>query len=115
MITLFPPALASTIAQAIRHETHNRVRNLGIEQDGPDVIVRGRAASYYIKQLAHRAALDFLEGGHLFNEIQVGPAPAPRRGGIHLHTASDTPYFPRSRPRAQDAGSTAATALSTSM
>ncbi len=72
MIALFPPALSDTIAEAIRLETHNQVRDLNIEQDGPDVIVRGRATTYYVKQLAHRAALAVLDDGRLFNEIQVG-------------------------------------------
>lgn len=74
MIALFSPALSDIIAEAIRHETHDRVRDLDIEQDGPDVIVRGRVTSYYIKQLAHRAALGVLDSGRLFNEIQVGYA-----------------------------------------
>lgn len=109
MITFFPPALSDRIAEAIRHETHNRVRDLDIEQDGPDLIVRGRAASYYVKQLAHRAALELLESGRLFNEIQVGP-PA-RRLGAHLHSVAGAPHFLRASQSTQTGGRTAAPTL----
>jgi hypothetical protein len=74
MTALIAPTLVSILADAIREGTHDRVRDLRVELDGVGVVVRGRAASYYVKQLAHRAALGVLEGGRLFNEIQVGPA-----------------------------------------
>ena len=73
MIALLSPELSNILADAIRAETHDRVRNLCVEVDGPDVIVRGRVASYYVKQLAHRAALGVLEAGRLINAIQVAP------------------------------------------
>ena len=52
--------------------TFRQVRDLNIAQDADRVILRGRAQSYYVKQLATHAVLDLMPGVAVENSICVG-------------------------------------------
>jgi hypothetical protein len=51
--------------------TFRQVRDLNIAQDADRVILRGRAKSYYVKQLATHAVLDLMPGADVENSICV--------------------------------------------
>ena len=52
------PNLGELLAQRISKWTGRRLQNLAIEVGGGRVILRGRAKSFHIKQLAQRGAQD---------------------------------------------------------
>jgi hypothetical protein len=54
----------------LRHTGH-RVRDLVVEMCPGRVTLRGRAPSYYVKQLAQHALLGLLDGTRLDNVIAV--------------------------------------------
>ncbi|MCA9023741.1 MAG: hypothetical protein KDA86_00880 [Planctomycetaceae bacterium] len=51
--------------------TASRVRDLQVHVQGQDVILRGVAPTYYVKQLATHAALDEIDQFTLTNDIDV--------------------------------------------
>jgi len=55
--------LPLTIERHIAQRTFGRLRQLAIEVSGDRVTVRGRAPSYYVKQLAIQACLEATEAG----------------------------------------------------
>jgi hypothetical protein len=55
----------------IRTRSYGRVRDLRIELRGGGLILRGRACSYYAKQLAQQAVLEAGVLPLLANEIEV--------------------------------------------
>lgn len=63
--------LAKTIETRIHSRLGSRVRELKVVVDGPWVILHGRCATYYTKQLAQHAALGVLEDEQLDNQIMV--------------------------------------------
>lgn len=63
--------LAQIIESRIRERLSARVRDLKVEVDGGWVVLHGRCATYYTKQLAQHAALGVLEDEHLDNQIVV--------------------------------------------
>lgn len=62
----------SGIERGIVSRTFGRVRDLQVELAGQVVVLRGKVANYYTKQLAQHGALDLLDGHRLVNEIVVG-------------------------------------------
>ena len=64
--------LAIAIRQRIESRLHGRVRNLAVKIYGQTVVLEGRCATYYSKQLAQHYALGILEDEQLENEIVVG-------------------------------------------
>jgi hypothetical protein len=64
--------LSTMIERRIVSSTHGRVRDLRVEVAGGSVVLRGRVATYYTKQLALHGALDELGDAGLIDEIQVG-------------------------------------------
>jgi hypothetical protein len=68
-----PPSLTDRIVQSVVARTNRRVRNLVIEvaPTGERVVLRGRATSFYVKQLAQEGAQEALPGAHLVNAIVV--------------------------------------------
>ena len=52
-----------TIKQRIVQRTAGRIRMLEVDVIGDKVVVRGRASSYYLKQLALQGALDVIGFG----------------------------------------------------
>jgi hypothetical protein len=51
--------------------TGRRVRDLAIECVAESIVLRGRAATYYVKQLAQQGVRDLLPVVRLVNAIEV--------------------------------------------
>jgi hypothetical protein len=63
--------LAHRIRERIQVRLNGRIHDLRVEVDGKHVVLNGRCATYYSKQLAQHAALGVLEDEHLENAIIV--------------------------------------------
>ncbi len=73
--------LSARIRDRIAKRLAGRIHGLEVRVEGKAVILRGRCATYYSKQLAQHAALGVLEDETLTNAIVVGPGSAfPERG-----------------------------------
>ncbi len=56
---------------AVRRRTEDRVRNLQVVVQDGKLVLRGRCATFYCKQLAQAAAMEAAPGFVLHNEIEV--------------------------------------------
>jgi hypothetical protein len=65
-------ALIEEVETRIRQTTHDRIRDLNVKEEHGWVVIRGRAETYYAKQLALHGALELLPGNRLRAEITVG-------------------------------------------
>lgn len=63
--------LAHRIRERIQVRLGGRIHDLHVQVDDKQVILNGRCATYYSKQLAQHAALGVLEDEHLENAIVV--------------------------------------------
>jgi hypothetical protein len=63
--------LADDIRQRIHKRLPGRIHDLVVRLNGNTVVLEGRCATYYSKQLAQTAALGALEDEHLENSIVV--------------------------------------------
>ncbi len=63
--------LAVKIERAIRRGTGDKVRSLRVDVLDNTILLSGRCATYYCKQLAQHATLEHLEGRSLSNKIEV--------------------------------------------
>ncbi|OHB72442.1 MAG: hypothetical protein A2V70_14470 [Planctomycetes bacterium RBG_13_63_9] len=63
--------LAASIERAVQRETGRGVRNLTVEVNRHGVLLKGRCATYYCKQLAQHAAMGMPGGQRLTNSIEV--------------------------------------------
>jgi hypothetical protein len=63
------------IKRTIRRQTGGGVHQLKVEVSGDTLLLRGRCASFYCKQKAQHAAMDYLLGETLINEIEVDALP----------------------------------------
>jgi osmotically-inducible protein OsmY len=67
-----------TSEEEIRLETHlqtrlgSRVRQVRVESRSHGVVLRGRARTYYAKQLAQQFVMEMTDQPILANEIEVG-------------------------------------------
>lgn len=64
--------LTQRVESHIRQSTHDRIRDLTVEEVHGLVVVRGNAPSYHTKQLALHGALELLSGERFSAEITVG-------------------------------------------
>ncbi len=64
--------LHEKIRRRIVQRLGDRVRDLSVRIEDDRIILEGRCATYYSKQLAQHAALGVIEDEHLENAIQVG-------------------------------------------
>lgn len=64
-------SLSQRVERIVRLRTASRVHNLQVDVQGTDVILRGVAPTYYVKQLATHAALDEIDQRTLTNDIDV--------------------------------------------
>jgi hypothetical protein len=64
--------LAIAIRQRVESRLGGRVRDLAVRVTGETVVLEGKCATYYTKQLAQHAALGVLEHEQLENAIVVG-------------------------------------------
>ncbi|MFL5243974.1 MAG: hypothetical protein ACJ8FY_17875 [Gemmataceae bacterium] len=65
------PLLQTELEQQVKSRTGRRIRNLAIELDSEQVVLRGQACSYYVKQLATHSVHDLLPHFRLENAIVV--------------------------------------------
>ena len=63
--------LQTELERQIHCRTGRRIRNLDIELQAERVVLRGRAATYYLKQLAQHGVRDVLPQVSLENAIIV--------------------------------------------
>jgi hypothetical protein len=63
--------LAASIEQAVQRETGRAVADLTVEVGPQGILLRGRCATYYTKQLAQHAAMNTPGGDRLTNSIEV--------------------------------------------
>lgn len=63
--------LAASIERAVQRETRGGVHNLSVEVSRQGVLLRGRCATYYVKQLAQHAAMALPGSPRLTNQIEV--------------------------------------------
>jgi osmotically-inducible protein OsmY len=66
-----PPGLADLILQRVSTRTSRRVRDLVVEVGPGWVTLRGRAASFHIKQLAQHEVRELLPTARVENAIIV--------------------------------------------
>jgi hypothetical protein len=65
--------LTEQVESRVRQCTHNRVRNLTVEEVQGRVVVRGQVTSHHTKQLALQGALELLSGDRFCANITVAP------------------------------------------
>jgi hypothetical protein len=65
------PQLKCELEDRVLARTGRRIRNLAIELRPEGVVLRGDAASYYVKQLAQHGVRDVLPHVSLHNAITV--------------------------------------------
>ncbi len=63
------------IKRAIRRKTSGAISDLAIQLEADTLILRGRCASFYHKQVAQHTAMHHLDGQSLVNEIEVAARP----------------------------------------
>ena len=66
-----PTQLQEVLEQRVHTRTGRRIHNLAIELQPERVILRGRTATYYVKQLAQQGVQDVLPHVCLENAITV--------------------------------------------
>jgi hypothetical protein len=67
------PFLVHRLERQVRKRTGQRVRNLVIEMRREEIVLRGRVASFHVKQLAQHGVRDVLPYIGLANVITVEP------------------------------------------
>ncbi len=63
--------LAVVIERLVREKTSGLIRDLRVSVHSGEIVLTGRAATYYAKQLATHAALDACDDVTLTNDIEV--------------------------------------------
>ena len=63
------------IKRVIRRNTSGGIRELAVELETGSVRLRGQCNSFYCKQMAQQAAMNFLPGETIVNEIEVAALP----------------------------------------
>jgi hypothetical protein len=66
-----PPNLAEIVHQRVQNRTGRRVQNLSVEVGAGAIVLRGRASSYHVKQLATHAVQETVPTVRLDNAIVV--------------------------------------------
>ncbi len=66
-----PFTLLEKIEARVRESTHNRIRNLSVEEIQGRFVVGGQVASQHMKQLALHGALELLSGEQFASNIVV--------------------------------------------
>ncbi len=64
-------SLLARIETRVRESTHNRIRNLSVEEVEGRFVVGGQVASHHMRQLALHGALELLSGDQFASEIVV--------------------------------------------
>ena len=61
----------TALFELVEERTHRRIHDLQVEIDDGNVVLKGRAGSYHVKQLAQHGILDVLPNVRLINAIEV--------------------------------------------
>jgi hypothetical protein len=77
MVQASSPQLRYDLERLVSARTGRRVRNLIIELGPGQVVLHGRATSYYVKQLAQQGVREVLPQVRLENSIVVEGTEAP--------------------------------------
>jgi hypothetical protein len=64
--------LVERLEHFVNARTNGMIRHLEVSVVDSDVIISGKANTYYTKQLATHAILDLVQGCSLTNNIEVG-------------------------------------------
>ncbi len=67
-----PKPLDELLAEKVLAKTGRRVQNLAVEVLGETVVLRGKASSFHVKQLAQHGVRDVLPQVAVRNVIVVG-------------------------------------------
>ena len=72
-MSAIPMQLIDVVTQRVADRTSRRVKNLvvGVASAGDSVVLRGRANSFHVKQLAQQGAREALPNARLENAIVV--------------------------------------------
>jgi len=65
-------ALVEQVKARIRESTHDRIRNLAVEEVHGQLVVRGQVPSHHMRQLALQGALELVSSEHFSARITVG-------------------------------------------
>jgi hypothetical protein len=65
-------ALIRQVETLVRQATHDRIRDLSVEEIGGRVVIKGKSATYHTKQMALEGAFILLEADRVSAEITVG-------------------------------------------
>lgn len=71
-------SLLALVETRVRESTHNRIRNLSVEDVEGRFVVGGQVASQHMRQLALHGALELLSGDQFASAITVLPIPPLR-------------------------------------
>jgi hypothetical protein len=71
MVSFSPSQIQQELEQRVLARTGRRVRDLAIELSPERIVLRGHAATYYVKQLAQHGVRDVLPQVRLENAIVV--------------------------------------------
>ena len=71
MVSFSPSQIQQELEQRVLARTGRRVRDLAIELSPERIVLRGHAATYYVKQLAQHGVRDVLPEVRLENAIVV--------------------------------------------
>ena len=63
--------MTSQIEHEVQKRTLGRIRDLRVQFIGRKVVIHGRSATYYAKQLAQHGVLDVLPTAEVENAIEV--------------------------------------------
>lgn len=66
-----PSSLQDQVEKLIRSKTGGMIRDLRVNVQDEEIVLSGRTNTYYMKQLATHATLDFVQGAELTNQIEV--------------------------------------------
>ena len=66
-----PNSLQEHVERVVRSRTGGMIRELRVEVLDDEIVLTGRTATYYTKQLATHAALGLLKDAALTNDIEV--------------------------------------------
>jgi hypothetical protein len=64
-------AVQSRAADALRHSSHPALRKLSVEETDDRIIISGRVASYYLKQLAQETIMPVRGDLMVINRVAV--------------------------------------------
>ncbi len=68
----FPQTLAEKIEMAVQVRTGGRIRGLQVRVCDVGIVISGRVATYYTKQLVTHAAMDAGDELLVTNDVEVG-------------------------------------------